>query len=263
MASLLLVALVATMLLSRRRAPGRAERLSRMSELAASSVHELNQPLAAILSNAQAARQILATNPSDLTELDAILEDIENDDERAVAILRRMDLRRPRATGRPELMDVREIVDEVVRRLRSEAARRGSRITIQLDEQATIVRGDREQLCQVLLNLVLNAFDAMETCDPAEREVRLTSRRSRERSVTVTVSDRGVGIPAERLETVFQAFSTTKPNGLGLGLATSRSIVEAHGGRLWVERHAERGVTFGFEMPLAELPAAVAQAPVP
>jgi len=234
-----------------------------MGDLAASTVHELNQPLTAILTNAQAARQILATNPSDLAELDAILEDIETDDERAVTILRRMDLRGSRMTSHPELVDVRAIVYEVVRRVRSEAGRRGSRITIQLDHHPEIVRGDREQLLQVLLNLVLNAFDAMESCAPAEREVRMTSRRSRDRSVTVTVSDRGVGIPRDGLENVFQAFFTTKPHGLGLGLAISRSIVEAHGGRLWVERHAERGVTFGFVLPLAELPAAAVEAPIP
>jgi two-component system sensor kinase FixL len=203
------------------------------------------------------ARQLLAASRLDRVELEGILDDIEKDDERAVAIIRRMHMLGKKGEVELEPLDVHELVRDVVRVLQNDAHLRGVRMIVQLEDHPAVIQGDRVQLLQVLMNLLLNAFDAMETCDAAGREVIVRSRRDADRSVQITVSDQGTGIPGDRLEKVFEAFFTTKKHGLGLGLAVSRSIIEAHGGRLWTERNPERGVTFSFLLPVAD-PARVA-----
>ena len=227
-------------------------RINTMGELAASLAHELNQPLTAILSNAQAAQRFLAADPTSLGEVRAILQDIVNDDNRAGEVIRRVrDLVRK---GNFEIapLDLETILRDVVMLIHSDAILHNVNIVLQVDPGARRVYGDKVQLQQVLLNLLLNAFQAMKVCPMNERQVTVRTEPSKGHKVMIAVRDCGEGLKSDQLEKIFQPFYTTKDNGLGLGLAISRSIVEAHGGRLWAQNNPERGATICFTVPLCE-----------
>jgi len=222
-----------------------------MGELAASLAHELNQPLTAIRSNAQAAQRLLAADPTDAGELREILHDIVEDDRRAAEIIGRVrDLVRKGRLEAAEL-DLAAIVQDVVLLLHSDAILHKVHIALEMAADAPTILGDRIQLQQVILNLVLNAFQAMKDAPVSERQVTLSSRYDKGQTMTIAVRDRGVGLGEDQLEKIFQPFYTTKSDGLGMGLAISRSIIEAHGGRLWAQNNPDRGATLYFTVPVA------------
>jgi signal transduction histidine kinase len=221
-------------------------RVSTMGELAASLAHELNQPLTAILSNAQAAQRFLNAKPADLKEVDEILKDIVTDNKRAGEVIRRM-----RALVKREELDLAPInivsvINDVVQLVHSDGILRNIRVEIECQDGLPSVRGDRVQLQQVVLNLLINAFDAMKEAIATERNVKVRAKTNGAGTVEVSVRDHGTGLTSNELARIFQPFYTTKREGLGMGLPISRSIIEAHGGRLWAENNADRGATFHF-----------------
>jgi len=222
-------------------------RVAMLGELSGSLAHELNQPLTAILSNAQAALRFLARDPGNIAEIRNILEDIAEDDKRAGEIIRRLRtlLRKGEVRHRP--LEVNEVVLDVLRLMRSDRLNRDVAVSSELAVDLPWVEGDRVQLQQVLVNLVMNGCDAM---DGASGDRRLTLRTAvAGGEVEVSVADRGRGIPPGELERVFEPFVSTKEEGLGLGLAVCRSIVAAHHGRLWAANNADRGASFRFTLP--------------
>ncbi len=245
--------------LSRRRAEMEGQRLlqdlahvgrvSTMGELTASLAHELNQPLTAILSNAQAAQRILHSDAADLAEIREILRDIVEDDKRAGEVIHR--LRGFLRKGHLELstLDIGELVTQVARLVSSDAIIRHVVVRIELAAGLPPVAGDRVQLQQVVLNLLMNGLDAMREPAAGERTLVLRTFLATPASVVVAVEDSGMGIEEANLDHVFHAFYTTKPDGLGMGLAIARSIVEAHGGRLDARNNPGGGTTFSFTLP--------------
>ena len=227
------------------------DRVARMGEMASSLAHELNQPLGAILRNAEAAELFLQDPSPDLEEIRTILADIRADDQRAGAVIDRMRGLMKRREVERRLLDLNVLVGEVVALVRSDAELRRVRLVLETNPALPPVQGDRVQLQQVLLNLVLNALDALNDNLPESRLVTLRTQPAGA-SIEVSVSDQGHGIPADKLVRVFEPFYTSKPNGLGMGLAISRSIIEAHGGRLWAENKAEGGAVFTFALPVTD-----------
>ncbi len=226
-------------------------RVSTMGQLASSLAHELNQPLGAILRNAEAAELVLQEPSPDLDEVRAILSDIREDDQRAGEVIDRMRgmLKRREPERRP--LDLCLLASDVIALLRQDADMRGVRLIRDPCPEVSAVIGDRVQLQQVVLNLVLNAMEALDANPPGKRVV--TARiRCAGGTVAFSVSDNGPGIPPGNLSRIFDPFMTTKPHGIGMGLAISRDIVEAHGGRLWVEHNAGGGATFTFSLSAAE-----------
>ena len=229
-----------------------ASRIATIGQLTTSLAHELNQPLTAILSNAQAAQRFLAVDPVDLEEVREILKDIVDDDKRAGEVIHR--LRNLLKKGNPEFkaLDLNETVGEVARLVSSDALVRGVSIRLTLAPGLPPVRGDRVPLQQVILNLVLNGMDAMRESSPQDRVLVLRTARERPTVVRVAVRDSGVGVGEGNREDMFQAFYTTKADGMGMGLAIARSIVEAHGGRLEAHSNADGGATFSFTLPIGD-----------
>ena len=229
-------------------------RVSSMGELAASIAHELNQPLTAILSNAQVAQQLLGGQPIDLTELREILADIVADDRRAGEVIRRLREFVRKGETRRDRVDVNTVVEDVLGLVRNDAMVRNVAVMTELAPDAPAVRADRIQLQQVVLNLVLNGLDAMR--DSAERDLLVATGVDPAGAAYVAVSDRGGGISEEDLRRVFDPFFTTKREGLGMGLAIARSLVESHGGRLIAENNKQGGATFTFTIPAEDADAA-------
>jgi PAS domain S-box-containing protein len=225
-----------------------ADRVARTGTLTASLAHELNQPLAAILSNAQAALRFLARERPDLGEIREILTDIVRDDKRAGAViggLRSMLRRQEPERGR---VDLAGTLHEVLDLLHSELLTHQIEVTTDFEAGCTVL-ADKAQLQQVVLNLVMNAIQAMQEQPAEERRLAISVSRTGEGEVRVAVRDAGVGIPKENLATVFDPFWTTKGQGMGLGLAVCRAILEGLGGAIWVEANPDRGVTFVFRLP--------------
>ena len=229
-----------------------AGRVSMMGQLAASLAHEINQPLGAILRNAEAAELYLQQAPPDLDEIGAILADIRSDDERAGKVIDRMRGLLKRQTLDRRRLALGEIVAEVAALVRVDAATRQVKVDLEVPDDLPPVQGDRVHLQQVLLNLILNGMDALNGAAADNRRVRVAVRRDGGQAVEIAVSDAGPGIPAEALAHVFDPFFTTKPNGMGMGLAISRTIIEAHGGRIWAENTHGGGAAFRFTLPIAK-----------
>jgi len=224
-------------------------RVSAMGELTASLAHELNQPLTAILSNAQAAQRLLAADDADLAEVREILADIVADDKRAGDVIRR--LRALIKKGDLELtaLDLNEIVREVASLVQSDAIVRNVTMSLELVPGLPPVRGDRVQLQQVVLNLVLNGLEAMAEPGAGGRRLVIRTATDGAASVAVAVQDSGIGIDEKHADRMFEPLYTTKAEGLGMGLAIARTIVEAHGGRLAAATNPEGGATFRFTLP--------------
>src|SRR5215469_2028061 len=204
-----------------------ASQVMTMGELTASLAHDLNQPLGAILNNAKAARRLLTAKTPDLVEIDAALDDILRDDARAVTIVK----------------NVRAMFQ------RGEARLKEISCTLELPDSLLWVRGDKTHLTQAVLNLVVNAFDSV--CDGAgPREVVLRADHEEPNQVHVSVRDSGTGIDAKAMPNLFEAFYTTKPRSMGMGLTIVRSIIENHGGRIWAMRNPDRGATLEFVLPV-------------
>ncbi|HXZ10683.1 MAG TPA: ATP-binding protein, partial [Paraburkholderia sp.] len=224
-------------------------RVSTMGELAGSLAHELNQPLTAILSNVQAALRFMAVEPIDVVEVREILTDVVNDDYRASEVIRRIRAVVKKADPEFVLLDLAGVIHDVVLLLHSDAILRQIRVTVDIREDRPAVRADKVQLQQVILNLLLNAFDAMSDVGAASRVVSITLSRQGDGMACIAVHDCGHGLAVGKLDCVFKPFYTSKPQGLGLGLSISRSIVELHGGRLWAENNIDRGATFYVTLP--------------
>ena len=234
-----------------------AGRVSMMGQLASGLAHEINQPLASILRNAEAAELFLQHPSPDLDEIRAILSDIRSDDERAGHVIDRMRGLLKRQTLDTGRLDVGALVGDVAALVRIDAATRQVKLDVDVPADLPHVRGDRVQIQQVLLNLILNGMDALHGTRLEDRRVNVTARLDGAQLIEIVVGDTGHGIPADTLARIFDPFFTTKPNGMGIGLAVSRTIVEAHSGRLWAENRNGGGSAFRFTLPIAEESAAV------
>jgi two-component system sensor kinase FixL len=225
-------------------------RVSTMGVLTASLAHELNQPLSAILSNAQAATRFMAAAPPDLAEVRGALQDIAQDTKRAGDVIRQMRALVRKDEPNLESLNLNEIISDVVRLLHSDMLMRKVQAALELDRNLRPVSGDSVQLQQVVLNLMLNAFDSMKDVPELQRRVVLRTRQVDLFSIRVEVGDCGTGISPDRLASLFEPFQSSKQEGLGLGLSISHSIVEAHKGRLWAENNPAGGATFYFTLPV-------------
>ena len=226
-------------------------RVASLGELSGSLAHELNQPLTAILSNAQAALGFLSQENPNLGEVREILSDIVGENRRAGEVIRRLRLLMRKGEVELESVDLRPLIDDVLKLLRSDLISHGVTVTTDVPELPR-VRGDEIQIEQVLVNLVTNACDAMEGSAASARVVGLSASRDGDATVRVSVADMGCGLPIEDLERIFEPFVTTKAQGMGLGLTVCRTIIGAHGGRLWAVNNDGGGATFHFTLPVFE-----------
>lgn len=227
-------------------------RVSTIGELAGTVAHELNQPLGAILSNAEAAEMFLMREPPALDEVRDILADICRDDQRASEVIRRMRSLLRREELAPQAVEINAAVDEILKLLSINASVR--KVAINFERTAGLPRVwcDPVHLQQVLLNLVLNGMEAIPETQEELRQVIVRAAHDNNGMVKVAVSDRGRGIPADKLPNLFAPFFTTKKTGIGMGLSIARTIVEAHHGQIWGENNADRGATFYFTVPISK-----------
>jgi signal transduction histidine kinase len=225
-------------------------RLSVMGVVTASIAHEINQPLGAILSNADAADLMIRNGQVDCTALREILADIRSEDLRASEVIRGLRRLLRKREMRTAVLDVNTEIAEALHHVALDAGRRHVRVVPEFAIDLPAVVGDAVHLQQVMINLVVNAMDAMEALPDTDREVRVeTSVRGR--GVEIAVADRGSGITREHAAQLFDSFFTTKPDGMGLGLSIVRTIVEAHGGRVWADADVLRGAVFRIWLPAA------------
>jgi PAS domain S-box-containing protein len=229
-------------------------RVTTMGELTASLAHEVNQPIAAAITNANTSLRWLAANPPNVEKARAAATRIVNDGKRAGEIISRIRLLFKKGTPQHDLVDVNEVIEEMIVLLRGETTRYSISVRTELAADLPQVMGDRVQLQQVLMNLIMNSIDAMKDVDDT-RELTIQSQRDEDRQVLISVSDTGVGLPPEQADKIFNAFFTTKTHGTGMGLRISRSIVESHGGRLWAADNSPHGATFQFTLPAATVAA--------
>ena len=223
-------------------------RVMTMAELATSIAHEINQPLTAIVNNGSACLRWLASNPPVITEAREAATDIVRDGNRASEIITRIRALLKKSETAKVPLDINETINEVVRLAGHEATTKGVTITTELAPDLPRVSGDRVQLQQVVLNLVMNGIEAMASVKNHPRELLIRSGRHESNQVLVTVRDTGVGMDHEDLERIFDAFYSTKSQGLGMGLPISRSILEDHGGELWALPNEGPGTTFKFTL---------------
>jgi C4-dicarboxylate-specific signal transduction histidine kinase len=226
----------------------RMNRLSIMGELTASLAHEITQPIAAARNDARAALNFLDRQPPDLGEVREALGSIVKDADRAGNIIDRIRDQVKKAPPRKDCLDLNEAINEVIVLARSAITKNAVSTQIHFAERSFPVLGDRVQLQQVLLNLILNAVEAMSAVDGGVRELLISTEHCGADRVLVAVRDSGPGIDPEGRERVFDAFYSTKSSGVGMGLSICRSIIEAHGGRLWVDANEPRGAVFQFTL---------------
>src|SRR6267378_3664826 len=223
-------------------------RVATMGELTASLAHEVNQPIAAAVTSANSCLHWLAGDVPNLDKARAAAERIAKDGTRAAEIISRIRLLFQKGSPQLELVDVNEITEEMIVLLRGEATRHWISLRTELAADLPPVLGDRVQLQQVMMNLMINGIDAMKAVD-GTRELAIKSQRAENEQVLVSVSDTGVGLPPQRADQIFNAFFTTKPHGTGMGLRICRSILESHGGRLWATDNSPRGANFYITLP--------------
>jgi len=226
----------------------RVSRVTTMGELTASLAHEVNQPIGAAVTNANTCIRWLARDTPNVEEARAAAMRSAKDGMRAAEIVSRIRLLFKKGTPQRELVDVNEVVREMIVLLRGEATRYNISVRTELAAGLPQVLGDRVQLQQVLMNLIMNSIDAMKDLE-GTRELAIKSQRGENERVLVTVSDTGVGLPTQQADQIFKAFFTTKSHGTGMGLSISRSIVESHGGGLWAANNSPRGASFCFTLP--------------
>jgi PAS domain S-box-containing protein len=232
----------------------RVNRVTTMGELTASLAHEVNQPIAAALTNANTCLRWLTRDHPDVEEARSAAMRIVKDGKRAGEIISRVRQLFKKGTSQRELVDVNEIIREMIVLLRGETTQYNILVGTDLAADLLQVMGDRVQLQQVLMNLMINGIEAMKGTD-GTRELAIRSQRTKNEEVVVSVTDSGVGLPPQQTEQIFNAFFTTKPHGTGMGLRISRSIIESHGGRLWAANNSPRGASFCFSLPTkAEAP---------
>ena len=225
-------------------------RVATIGELTASVAHELNQPLGAILSNAEAAEMFLAAEPPALDEVRDILADIRKDDQRASEVIRHMRGFLRKHELAPKSMEINEAVEEVLKLLSIDASAR--KVALKFEKTADLPRVwcDPVHFQQVVLNLVMNSMDAMAELPEEKRQVVVRTGSGDNGAMKIAVADSGPGIPIDRLPNLFEPFFTTKKDGMGLGLSIARTIVEAHHGEIWAENNSGAGATFYFTVPV-------------
>ena len=228
----------------------RINRVTTMGELTASLAHELRQPISGVILNANVSLRRLGNDNPDLEAVRADVTRIVRDGQRASEIVSRIRAQFEKGPVKRESLDINEINRETVALLRDETIRYKISVRMELAADLPAIVGDRVQLQQVAMNLITNGIEAMKDSD-GTREMIIKSQRAENQQVLVSVSDTGKGLPPQQVEQVFDPFFTTKSNGTGMGLRISRSIVESHGGRLWVAGDGGRGATFQFTLPVA------------
>ena len=226
-----------------------ANRVAAMGQLSASIAHEVNQPIAGAVTNAQAALRWLEATPPNLAEVRLALGRIVQDGNRASEVVRRIHSFIRKTPARKDTLDINEAILEVIALTRGEVAKNNISLDTQLDERVPQIQGDRVQLQQVLLNLIMNAIEAMAMDDAGGRNLRISTGQTKSNDVFVEVQDAGPGLDPASVERIFAAFYTTKPSGLGMGLSICRSIIEAHGGSLRATTSTPRGATFTCLLP--------------
>ncbi len=226
-------------------------RVSTMGQLASALTHELNQPLGAILRNAEAAEIFLQNEKPNLDEVRAILTDIRRDDKRAGNVIDRMRALYKRRSLVLNPLDLRELVEDTIALTRTDASARHIKLAVEMPSHLPMAQGDRVHLQQVLLNLILNGMDAMAGVPKARQVLTVRASETKNGNLQVVVNDHGTGISPDDAARIFEPFFTTKLNGMGMGLAISQTIIEAHGGDIWVESKASKGTTFTFILPRA------------
>jgi PAS domain S-box-containing protein len=227
-----------------------ASRLATMGQLAASIAHEINQPIGAARNNAHAALRFLSRDPPDLGEVREALECVVNDTYRASDIIGGIRDQVKKVPPRMERVDLNDAILEVIALIRSELSKHNVSIQTRLTGNLPPARADRVQLQQIILNLILNATEAMVTTDYESRELMISTSRDEAGSLLVAIADLGPGIAAEHRTRIFDPFYTTKAGGVGIGLSICRFIIDAHGGQLWAEAHEPRGATLKFTLPI-------------
>ena len=226
-----------------------ANRVATMGQLAGSIAHEVNQPIGAVRNNAHAALRFLTANPPNMPEVREALECVVGETYRAGNIIGRIRDQIKKAPPRIESMDLNKAVEEVLAVVRGELSKNGVSVHLRTAEGLSPVKGDRVQLQQVMLNLILNSIEAMTSADVSERKLEITTESRHTDGLLVAVANSGPGVAANDLERIFESFYTTKGGGVGIGLSICRSIIDAHGGRLWAEAHQPRGAVFRFTLP--------------
>jgi C4-dicarboxylate-specific signal transduction histidine kinase len=227
-------------------------RLSVMGELAASLAHEVKQPIGSARNNARAALNFLKKRLPDLGEVKEALDCVVGDADRAADIIDRIRDHIKKAPPRRDWFDLNTAIDEIIVLAHSAISKNEVTVQTRLSEGLFPVQGDRVQLQQVVLNLILNAVEAMSSVEAGKRELLITTERRQTNGALVAVKDSGPGIDPEQVDRVFEAFYTTKSSGVGMGLSICRSIIRAHGGRLWAEPNEPRGAILQFTLPNAE-----------
>jgi C4-dicarboxylate-specific signal transduction histidine kinase len=227
-----------------------ANRLATMGQLAASIAHEVNQPIGAARNNAHAALRFLARDPPDLAEVREALKCVVSDTYRAGDIISGIRDQVRKAPPRKTAVDLNEAIEEVIALVRGELSKHRVLIQLRLTTGLPAVHADRVQLQQVMLNLILNAIEAIISADDDVRELVICSEASPAEGLLVGIGDSGPGVAPQDRERIFESFFTTKANGVGIGLSICRSIVDGHSGRLWVDAHQPRGAVFRFTLPL-------------
>jgi C4-dicarboxylate-specific signal transduction histidine kinase len=226
-----------------------ASRVATMGQLMASIAHEVRQPIAAVVTNAQAGLNWLGAQPPDLEEVRQTLGCITRDGMRAGDVVGRIRALIKKAPPRKEDLEINEAVLEVIALTRAEVLKSGVSVRTQLAEGLPVIRADRVQLQQVILNLIINAVEAMSGVGEGARELLISTGRDASNGVLISLRDSGPGLDPKSLDRLFEAFYSTKAEGMGLGLAISRTIIEAHGGRLWASANVPRGAEFQFTVP--------------
>jgi signal transduction histidine kinase len=227
----------------------RVMRLTTMGQMVASIAHEINQPLTAIITNSGAASRWLKSQTPDLDEVGSALERIANDGRRASAVIEGIrTMFKTTSSGRISL-DINEVVDQVFTIVKGELKINQVGVVVELTPELPQVIGDQTQLQQVVLNLIMNAVEAMTAVTGRERLLQVRSSRGSEDEILLTFEDTGTGLDVQNLNRIFDAFFTTKPNGMGMGLSICKSIVQAHGGRLWASPRGDYGSTFQVALP--------------
>jgi signal transduction histidine kinase len=229
----------------------RLNRYTKLNAMSGAITHELRQPLGAILSNADAAELYLGKNPPDVALAREILGDIRRDDQRAVDIIENLRESLAGREGTVQELDLNQLVLDTQALLAAEARAKGVVLNTALDQQGLPMRANPIQLQQVVLILAMNAVDAVLARESGKRQILMQTGKFGDAEVGVSIFDSGSGIPQDKLETVFEAFYTTKEKGIGLGLAIARQIVESCGGRIWAENRGEGGAVLRFTVPLA------------
>ena len=225
-------------------------RVTTLGELSGSIAHELNLPLTAILSNAQAAQRVIANGAVNLSDLREILDDIVTEDKHAAEVIRRLRLMLEKGEVQKHSISINTVVHDVLQLVRTDLITQNITVDTELAQNLPSVTGDAVQLQQVLLNMIINACDAMTCCNKSDRWLLISTRIDKESGeVIVSVTDRGEGIRGKQMEKLFEPFFTTKPKGMGLGLSVCRTIIAAHRGKLWATNNPESGATFYFSVP--------------